>query len=139
MDASHLQGAELVKNSVARIAASAMFSLRHGRAEVGRNVAAAYAAALLAALSLGDVHGARMAVLRCLVAAARHHGASNQLGSTPMAYVVAVLQEFILFQSSHRLLTRDNLVGLHLLIERAVKENKIGVSSESQVDDGADN
>jgi hypothetical protein len=121
-NASGAVGGEPV--TAASEAAEAMFALRRGSTAVGRNVAAAYAAALLVTLSLGCA-SARLAVLRCIVAAARLHGGEAQVGASPMAYPVAVLQEFILFQSANQVLTRDTLVALHRLIERAVAENGI--------------
>jgi hypothetical protein len=116
--------------------------------ETADSVCAAYGATLLVTLSLG-AESRRLAVaaalLRAVSAAAAVAGdlrpgdgsvavvvpaaleaaARKKLGARPVGYLLALLQEFVFFQSEHCLLTQENLFSLHTLVETARKENRL--------------
>ena len=94
----------------------------HRATDVSRNVLAGYTAIVLALLSLSDTN-ARLAVVGAI--SRRIREARRDTAKAPLRWVVAILQEFLLFQSSAGILTRDMLVLLEQLTAALKKENGI--------------
>lgn len=93
--------------------------------EVSANVLGGYVALLLAMLSLGD-EAARVRVVAALATNAAP--SVRPVASKPLTWVVAVLQEFVLFQSAAQILTREMVVAMHAVIDGVISENGIVVS-----------
>ncbi|RNF26561.1 uncharacterized protein Tco025E_01164 [Trypanosoma conorhini] len=97
-----------------------------------RHVLAGYYALLLAVLSLCATPRLqlRVPVMTAVAHATRGTAALKKVATKPMTLIVAVLQEFLLFQSSAGALTRDSLVSMSGIIDSVVRCNGIDVSSD---------
>lgn len=98
---------------------------------VAGQVVAAYAALLLGLLSVHH-EASRVAVMTALA----HHWHADRAfqfsSDQPLRVVAAVLQEFILFQSSSGVLTAEMLVVLHSVVGRLVLENGLVVATSKK-------
>ncbi|KAG8349122.1 hypothetical protein TRVL_00074 [Trypanosoma vivax] len=94
-------------------------------------VIAGYYALLLAVLSLCDSPSLqlRIPVTTSITNAAKRTSAGKAAEEKPMALIVAILQEFVLFHSAARALTKDNLRNMNGVIEEVMKRNGIEISA----------
>eukprot|EP00667_Euglena_gracilis_P005393 EG_transcript_5432 len=104
---------------------AAEFRRRLAPGTTGGNIVAAYCALLLGCLTID--HPAN---LSAVIAALQPGAASGRRPAAhPMVPVVAVLQEFVLFQSRAEVLTQSALQGLHHVITAVVEANALPVAS----------
>ncbi|AAZ10640.1 uncharacterized protein TEOVI_000633300 [Trypanosoma equiperdum] len=101
--------------------------------ETERNVVSGYYALLLAVLSLIDTPKVqlRVPVITAVAQATKGTETGKAVESKPMKLIVAILQEFLLFQSTAGSLTKSGLVSMSTIIESVVKCNGIEISSDS--------
>ncbi|GET92496.1 hypothetical protein, conserved [Leishmania tarentolae] len=101
-------------------------------------VRSGYYALLLGALSLVPVpeeEGSATLRVPVMTAVARLSGgysAELPTGCQPMRIVVAIIQEFLFFQSSAGTLTKEALQEMKALVDRIVSSNHIQVASEGE-------
>ncbi|ORC93835.1 uncharacterized protein TM35_000017120 [Trypanosoma theileri] len=97
-----------------------------------KNVLAGYYALLLAVLSLcaAPTLELRVPVMTAVAEATKGTVAGKKVESKPMTLIVALLQEFIFFQSSAGSLTKDSLLSMNNIIESVVKHNNIEITSD---------
>ncbi|RNF09387.1 hypothetical protein TraAM80_02183 [Trypanosoma rangeli] len=97
-----------------------------------KHVLAGYYALLLAVLSLCDSPKLqlRVPVMTAVAHATRGTAALKKVEAKPMTLIVAILQEFLLFQSLAGSLTRDSLLSMSDIIDSVVSCNGIEVSSD---------
>ncbi|ESL08952.1 hypothetical protein TRSC58_03335 [Trypanosoma rangeli SC58] len=97
-----------------------------------KHVLAGYYALLLAVLSLcaSPKLQLRVPVMTAVAHATRGTAALKKVEAKPMTLIVAILQEFLLFQSLAGSLTRDSLVSMSGIIDSVVSCNGIEVSSD---------
>ncbi|RNF23672.1 hypothetical protein TcG_01311 [Trypanosoma cruzi] len=107
------------------------FSAYHAE-DMEKNVLAGYYALLLAVLSLCESPKTqlRVPVMTAVAHATRGTAALKKVEDKPMTLIVAILQEFLLFQGSAGSLTRDSLVSMTGIIDSVAECNGIEVSSE---------
>ncbi|CAD2214765.1 hypothetical protein AGDE_12754 [Angomonas deanei] len=72
----------------------------------------------------------RIQVITALAKVTKDTEMGTKVAHQPMKLIVAILQEFILFQSTSGTLTKSSLVEMSDLIDRIVKQNKISIDSE---------
>jgi hypothetical protein len=70
----------------------------------------------------------------CFSVARQRSDASKvrQLRAKPMMLVVAILQEFVLFQSCAGILTKDVLLSMHDVVEKLITQNHIVVERSDE-------
>ncbi|KAH9577546.1 hypothetical protein LSM04_008053 [Trypanosoma melophagium] len=111
--------------------ASLTFRAYHAE-DTEKNVLAGYYALLLAVLSLNAAPSLelRISVMTAVAEATKGTDAGKKFESKPMTLIVAILQEFLFFQSSAGSLTKDSLLSMNNIIESVVKRNNIEVTSD---------
>ena len=96
--------------------------------DISMSVTAGYLAVMLGMMSLQDPD-ARIVIVTALL-----NGAPNSVQSVrhkPMLWVIAVLQEFIMFQSTAQILTKNTVVTLTYVVDTLMEENGITVGEGS--------
>ena len=118
----HLCDTVTLDEKFLRFAAAEMRRL-HKSDDAESNVTAGYYATLLGMLSTASQES-RVRVKHALQAArGESHESQNGWSENPLKFVLAVLQEFVLFQSSAGILTREALVGMHQLLQSLMNAN----------------
>jgi hypothetical protein len=115
-----------------RFAAAEMRRL-HTAEDAESNVAAGYYATLLGMVSLASQES-RVSVKHALGWRGSRLASPGSQGDNPLKYVVAILQEFVLFQSSAGILTQEALVGIHRLLQSLLEANG-DITVDSSLDD----
>ncbi|KPA82561.1 hypothetical protein ABB37_03596 [Leptomonas pyrrhocoris] len=100
-------------------------------------VLSGYTALLLGALSLVDVGDAeisslRVPVMTAVAAASRGTRIGKSTDRQPMRMVAAIIQEFLLFQSSSGTLTKEALVDTDFLVSRIRQHSRIVVANATE-------
>lgn len=115
----------------------------HASNDVERTVLAGYYALFLGALSMVCLDGEslRIPVITAIAAAAAHGSprVASRVAERPMTIVVAIIQEFILFQSSTGTLTKENLLEMSEMVNDLVTTNSIEVCAKKEEEGGEEN
>ncbi|KAL7696018.1 hypothetical protein NQL31_004291 [Lotmaria passim] len=106
---------------------------RYHCSEAEQLVLSGYAALLLGALSLVDVPGReppslRVPVMTAVATASRGTRIGRLTDRQPMRMVAAIIQEFLLFQSTAGTLTKEALMEMDALVDRIRQRNHIAVA-----------
>ncbi|KEG15459.1 hypothetical protein DQ04_00071270 [Trypanosoma grayi] len=111
--------------------ASLTFRAYHAE-DTEKNVVAGYYALLLAVLSLcaSPALQLRVPVMTAVAHATKGTVAGKMVEAKPMTLIVALLQEFVLFQGSAGSLTKESLVSMSSIIDSVVLHNDIEVVSD---------
>uniref|UniRef100_A0A7S1J3F1 Uncharacterized protein n=1 Tax=Eutreptiella gymnastica TaxID=73025 RepID=A0A7S1J3F1_9EUGL len=103
------------------------FESRLSKETAADNVVASYIAQLLGCLAVGHNYNRK-----CIQAELERYADRDEAVSptdpnhgNPMVKLVAVLQEFLMFQSDAKVLTHSTLVGLHWVLTGLIEENHI--------------
>lgn len=121
----------------------------HTADDAERNVAAGYYATLLGMLSLAS-QDARVRVKHAVGGSGspscnsptavppslESQSSGSSWSGNPLKYVVAILQEFVLFQSAAGILTQEALLGIHQLLQSLLNANHDIVVEASLEEDG---
>lgn len=126
---SQFTSALLRNANVISTAATRMVEL-YASADVERIVLSGYFALFLGVVSLSSLHDGeslRVPVVTAIADATRDTDMGKKVERHPMKLVVAILQEFLLFQSQSGILTKSALLEIHELLKCLMKSNQIEV------------